>query len=169
MNRHAHSHFAEPAARTLCAVRVGSQRFGIDTARVREVLGPTLVQRVPLAPANVAGMISYRGDVLTAVSLHAVLGGHRTEAACILVLRSCSASAEEEPFGLAVDEVQGVVDAGRELLGENALSLPLAFRHVCRGAFRTERGLILELDPEKLHPSHRQPQWANERSEGHAA
>jgi len=58
----------------------------IDTRQIREVLGTTAPQRVPLAPEYIAGVVSYRGEVLTTVSFRALLGLEcRAGSNCILV------------------------------------------------------------------------------------
>jgi purine-binding chemotaxis protein CheW len=53
---------------SLCSMFAGNESFGIDTGKIREVLGKRELQKVPMAPAFVAGVVPYRGDVLTAVS-----------------------------------------------------------------------------------------------------
>ena len=62
---------------SICSLRVGTGLFGIDTRQIREVLGTTAPQRVPLAPEYIAGVVPYRGDVLTTVSFRALLGLER--------------------------------------------------------------------------------------------
>ncbi len=62
-----------------------ARRFGIDTRKIREVLGERDLQRVPMAPAFIAGVVPYRGEVLTTVNLRALLGlgdAYRDDAAC---------------------------------------------------------------------------------------
>ena len=59
---------------SLCLLLTGDGRYGIDTRKIREVLGGRTVQRVPLAPAYIGGIVPYRGEVLTAVSFRALLG-----------------------------------------------------------------------------------------------
>ena len=48
--------------------------FGIDTTGDSRGAGSRAPQRVPLAPAYIAGVMPYRGEVLTTVSLRALLG-----------------------------------------------------------------------------------------------
>ena len=59
---------------SVCSLTVGAEVFGIDTMKVREVLGAWAMQKIPLAPAYIAGVIPNRGEVLTTVSLRALLG-----------------------------------------------------------------------------------------------
>ncbi len=59
---------------SMCSLTAGDEVFGIDTMRVREVLGMRVVQKIPLAPGYITGVIPNRGSVLTTVSLRALLG-----------------------------------------------------------------------------------------------
>ena len=73
---------------SLCSLCAGSGLYGIDTTQIRKVLGHTTPQRVPLAPEYIAGVVPYRGEVLTAVSLRVLLGLEHE--ALIRVLCWCS-------------------------------------------------------------------------------
>ena len=56
-------------------VRCGwaSGLFGVPITHILEIVGATRPQPVPLAPAYVGGLVHYRGDVLTTVSLRQLL------------------------------------------------------------------------------------------------
>ena len=58
----------------MCSVRVGQTLFGIAIAHIVEIVGGARPQLVPLAPEFVGGLVHYRGDVLTTVSLRHLLG-----------------------------------------------------------------------------------------------
>ena len=136
---------------SLCSLMSGGRLFGIDTRTIREVLGRAQMNRVPLAPAYVGGVIAYRGEVVTAVSLRALLGQPKTDAhSCVLVL---DGDANEERFGLIVDRVGGVVMVERRTMSANPSTLDEASKALFSGAFRTPDGLLVQLDPERLRPS----------------
>jgi purine-binding chemotaxis protein CheW len=128
--------------------------FGMDTRKIREVLGIRVVQRIPLAPRYIAGAVSYRGEVLTTVSLRALLGLSPTagETWVMVLDGETSRPGKAEPFGLMVDAVGGVTMVMEDLLRENPPTLPESYRGLCCGAFRTPEGLLVELDPERLRP-----------------
>jgi purine-binding chemotaxis protein CheW len=93
----------ESDAVSLCSLFAGSESFGIDTRKIREVLGKRDLQRVPMAPAYIGGVVPYRGEVLTTVNLRSLLGMEENGAAsCVLVLEDEEGA---ERFGLMVDEV----------------------------------------------------------------
>jgi CheW-like domain len=74
-------------ALSLCSFYAGGEWFGIDTKEICEVLGERELQSVPLAPSFIAGVVSYRGEVLTTVDLRALLeAGEREGRSNVLVL-----------------------------------------------------------------------------------
>src|ERR1700750_3496312 len=64
----------ENDAVSLCSLYAATETFGIDTRKIREVLGERDLQRVPMSPPFIAGVVPYRGEVLTTVNLRALLG-----------------------------------------------------------------------------------------------
>ena len=138
---------------SLCSIRAGGRMFGIDTRSIREVLGQRRLRRVPLAPAWIGGIVSYRGEVLTTVSFRALLGLAEADTGSaespILVL---DGEEDGERFGLMVDEVGGVVVVERRSYAENPPTLDAAGKVLFRGAFRMPGGLLVQLDPERLRP-----------------
>jgi purine-binding chemotaxis protein CheW len=141
----------EDESASLCSMFAGDESFGIDTGKIREVLGRRELERVPMAPAFVAGVVSYRGDVLTTVSFRALLGlPENTEAGCVLVLDD---DGGHERFGLVVDAVGGVVTVQRKMLEANPCTLDARCKWLFDGAYKTENGLMVQLDPQKLRPS----------------
>ena len=136
---------------SMCSLMSGGRLFGIDTRTIREVLGKGELNRVPLAPAYVGGVIAYRGEVVTAVSLRALLGLAPAEGkSCVLVL---DGDVHEERFGLMVDGVGGVVMVSRRQAAANPSTLDEASKALFSGAFRTDEGLLVQLNPERLKPS----------------
>ena len=58
----------------MCSVRLGTALFGVPITHILEIVGSARPQPVPLAPPFVGGLVHYRGDVLTTVSLRQLLG-----------------------------------------------------------------------------------------------
>jgi purine-binding chemotaxis protein CheW len=141
----------EDDAVSLCSMFAGSESFGIDTRKIREVLGNRDLQRVPMAPAFIGGVVPYRGEVLTTVDFRALLGmGEHTDASCVLVLEDEDG---EERFGLVVDAVGGVVTVNRNMLEANPCTLESRGKWLFDGAYKMQTGLMVQLDPQKLRPS----------------
>jgi len=138
------------AAIQLCSVHAGTGLFGVDTRAICEVLGDAVPQRVPLAPDYIAGVLTYRGDVLAAVSLRMLLGlepisrGHR-----VLVIEDAGG----ERFGLMVDSVSGMLSALESDLEPNPATLEARCEAIFDGVFRMDTGLMTRLDPMRLRPT----------------
>jgi purine-binding chemotaxis protein CheW len=136
---------------SLCSLYAGSGIFGIDTRKIREVLGDRDLQRVPMSPPFIAGVVPYRGEVLTTVNLRALLGlDAQSGGCCVLVMDDDEAM---ERFGLVVDAVGGVVTVSSQALEENPSTLEARGRWLFGGAYKMETGLMVRLDPQKLCPA----------------
>jgi purine-binding chemotaxis protein CheW len=141
----------ENDAVSLCSLYAGNETFGIDTKKIREVLGERDLQRVPMSPPFIAGVVPYRGEVLTTVNLRALLGMEPlTGRCCVLVMEDDEAA---ERFGLVVDAVGGVVTTSQRALEENPCTLEARGKWLFDGAYKMESGLMVRLDPQKLCPS----------------
>ena len=104
-----------------------------------------------MAPAFVAGVVPYRGDVLTAVSFRALLGlADGAKPGCVLVLED---EEGQERFGLVVDAVGGVVTVNRSMLEVNPCTLEARCKWLFEGVYKMPTGLMVQLDPQKLRPS----------------
>lgn len=136
---------------SLCCVYAGGERFGIETKKIREVLGERRLHRVPLAPAFIGGVVPYRGEVLTTVDLCALLGrGERLEKGCVVVLEDETGT---ERFGLVVDAVGGVVTVRASMREANPCTLEAKGRWLFAGSYNMGAGWMVQLDPWKLDPS----------------
>jgi len=141
----------EKAAATLmemCSVRVGQGLFGVPIKHILEIVGSARPQPVPLAPSFVGGLIHYRGDVLTTVSLRHLLGlPPRDGPQDILVLESPGGC-----FGLLVDSVGEVLAVSSADHEPNPSILDERRRALFAGAYKLKDGLLVRLDPERLDP-----------------
>ena len=136
---------------SLCSLMAGGRLFGIDTRTIREVLGRGRLNRVPLAPEYVGGVIAYRGEVVTAINLRALIGGTAVDVSqsCVLVL---DGDEVEERFGLMVDSVGGVVMVNPRTISANPSTLDEVSRTLFLGSYRTDSGLLVQLNPDRLKP-----------------
>jgi purine-binding chemotaxis protein CheW len=135
---------------TMCSFRSGDGLYGIDTRLIREVLGSTLPQTVPLAPKYIAGVVPYRGEVLTTVCFRVLLGLEAWSVPrYVLVLDD----EDDELFGLAVDGVHGVVTLDESAMEANPSALDTHSMALFDSAYRMSSGLIVRLDPKRLRPS----------------
>jgi purine-binding chemotaxis protein CheW len=132
----------------ICTVRLGSSTFGVPITHILEIVGSARPQPVPLAPIFVGGLVHYRGDVLTTVSLRQLLGLPFKEGRQdLLVLESAGGI-----FGLLVDSVGEVLTVSPADHEPNPSILDERRRSLFAGAYKLKDSLLVMLDPEQLDP-----------------
>jgi len=123
---------------------VADQLFGLDVARVQEVLTFSEYTPVPLAPAHVGGLFNLRGQVIAALDLRVRLGLEPTDlsnGAMNVIVRT-----DDEPVSLLVDRIGDVVE-----LDDSAAEIPPdtltgPVRDLITATFPLEDRLLLALD-----------------------
>ena len=133
----------------VCSVRLGKTMFGVPIQHILEIVGKARPQPIPLAPGFVGGLVHYRGDVLTTVSLRHLLEMPPIEGPQdILVLESAGGC-----FGLLVDAVGEVLTVSTVDYEPNPSILDERRRALLAGAYKLKDSLLVMLDPERLDPA----------------
>ena len=94
--------------------KLDDEVFGLDIAKVREVLDFTIITKVPRTPEFMRGVINLRGSVVPVVDLRLKFGMSRTEQAvntCIIITE-VSVDGDTTILGALADSVQEVMDLG---------------------------------------------------------
>ncbi|MBI5547788.1 MAG: purine-binding chemotaxis protein CheW [Deltaproteobacteria bacterium] len=122
--------------------RIGSERYGLPLATVREVVTPTMTSQVPRAPAAIRGIMNLRGRVVTVVDLAALLqipAGSAPDGGKVVILNR-----GRRDLGLLVTGVDGIhtLDDVATAPGE---SLPSV-----HGVARHANGAVTVLDDDGL-------------------
>lgn len=132
----------------MCSVRLGKTLFGVPITHILEIVGGARPQPVPLAPSFVGGLVHYRGDVLTTVSMRQLLDlPPREGRQDLLVLESSGGC-----FGLLVDSVGEVLTVSSADHEPNPSILDERRRALFAGAYKLKDSLLVMLDPERLDP-----------------
>jgi purine-binding chemotaxis protein CheW len=132
----------------VCSVRLGDGVYGIPIRHILEIVGSAHTQQVPLAPEFVGGLMHYRGDVLTTVSLRRVLGMATSEGTQdLLVIEH-----PEGCFGLLVDKVMEVRTVSSADFEPNPSTLNKQRHSLFAGAYKLDGGLMVMLNSERLEP-----------------
>ena len=132
----------------VCSVRLDRRLFGIPIAHILEIAGGIRPQPVPLAPPFVGGLVHYRGDVLTTVSLRQLLdlpGSERAQD--MLVVESAGGC-----YGLLVDAVGEVLRVSAADFEANPATMQERRRMLFAGAYKLKQELMVMLDPAQLDP-----------------
>ncbi len=92
--------------------KLGNEVFGIDVAKVREVLDFTNITEIPRTPEFMSGVINLRGSVVPVVDLRLCFHMSKTERTrntCIIVVEVLL-DGESTVIGALADSVEEVID-----------------------------------------------------------
>ena len=130
------------------SVRVGAQWFGVPVLRVQDVIAETAINRVPLAPPEVAGSLNLRGRIVTAIDLRLRLRMEPRDAGAgfmsVIVDRS------GELYALLVDDVGDVLWLTSDGHEGSPVTMSAHWRAMCDGLYRLESDLLLVLNIEQV-------------------
>lgn len=128
----------------LCTFHIGGFCFGLDVARVQEVVRHQPMTRVPLAAAEVRGLINLRGQIITTVDLRRRLElPARSDTAPptnVLVL------GPDGVVSLEVDTISDVLEIDPGSVEAPPEMLPASVRASLRGVCKLPDRLLLLLD-----------------------
>ncbi len=99
---------------------LGSEEYGLEILKVREIFGYMEITAVPQTPHHVKGVINLRGQVIPVIDLRAKFGmetAEVTEETCIIVVE-ISQGDHTFSTGIVVDHVQEVLDIAGEDIEE---------------------------------------------------
>ncbi len=154
----------QESAQEVCSLRVGDTVFAVPIARILEILGKPFLQPVPLAPDFVGGLVHYRGEVLTGISLRRLLDMDPAPSPeDVLVFESPAG-----PFGLLVDSVGEVLSVSAAAYEPNPSTLDSCCQALFAGAWKLPDRLVAALDPERLDPLRLASAFADSRKGSHA-
>ena len=132
----------------VCTVFLGTSMYGLTINNILEIVGSAKLQPVPLAPIFVGGLVHYRGDVLTTVSLRQLLDLPPKEGKQdLLVIENASGI-----FGLLVDSVSEVMAVSSVDYEPNPSILDERRSALFAGAYKLKDSLLVMLNPEQLDP-----------------
>lgn len=133
-----------PETLELCTFVVGDLHLGVDANLVQEVARHQAIIPVPLAPAEVAGLLNLRGQVVTAIDLRGRLGlRSRPEGQTPphLIVRGPSG-----PASLLVDHISDVLACPPEELEPPPTTVDETLRGFLGGVCARPDRLLLLLD-----------------------
>ena len=124
------------------------QMFGLPIERVQEVFRPARITRVPLAGAQIAGVLNLRGRIVTAIDMRSRLELNAREQGAPPMAIGIESGTES--FGLLVDalgEVLKLPEAHREA---NPVNLDRKLARVSAGVCRLDGQLRVVLDVDRV-------------------
>jgi purine-binding chemotaxis protein CheW len=123
---------------------IGGQIFGLPISRVQDVFTPDRLTHVPLAAAEIAGLLNLRGRIVTAIDMRRRLGlPPRTDDKPAMAV---GIESKGESYGLLIDTVGEVMKLGEDTRESNPVNLDSRLSRVSGGVHRLEGQLMVILD-----------------------
>lgn len=126
---------------------IGGQLFGLPIERVLDVFTPERLTRVPLAPAEVAGVLNLRGRIVTAIDMRQRLDLPPRGAGEPFMAVGIEQAGES--YGLLVDQVGEVVKLPVSKLDPVPANLDPAWTRLAAGVHRLDNRLMVVLDVDR--------------------
>ncbi|MCB9994563.1 MAG: chemotaxis protein CheW [Hyphomicrobiaceae bacterium] len=130
-------------------IRLGGQMFGLPIEKVQDVFIPDNFTPVPLARAQIAGVLNLRGRIVTMIDLAKILGVDPVNRT-IAERPAAGVLHANESYGLLTDSVGEVVTLADAELEPNPINLCAAWSDVSQGTFKLEAELLVILDIDAL-------------------
>jgi purine-binding chemotaxis protein CheW len=132
----------------LVTMTVAGQEVAIPVATVQDILGPQPLTPVPLAGAEIAGLLNLRGRIVTAIDLRRRLGivdGASPERAMNVVIDH-----QDELYSLLVDSVGDVLEVPRDGATCDPTLLTPCWRRMAADLHALNDRLLVVLDVDRL-------------------
>jgi len=129
-------------------VMIGGQLFGLPINRVQDVFMPERMARVPLASAEIAGVLNLRGRIVTAIDMHCrlALGKRATDKTTMAV----GIEFHGESYGLLIDSVGEVLKLADNTREPVPVNLDPHLARVSSGVHRLEKQLLVVLEVDRI-------------------
>lgn len=125
-------------------VRIGEQLFGIPVVRVRDVLKPQKITKIPLAGPEIIGLMNLRGRIVAVIDMRKRLKIESKQESfkkMFVVVES-----ENEFYGLQIDEVGDTKTMPISSFESNPENMISSWKSISRGLFKLDNELMLVLD-----------------------
>ena len=141
-----------PTGGQILTFRLGSETYGLDILRVKEIRGWTPVTVIPQSPPHVLGMLNLRGAIVPILDLRLrfELSSADFSPTTVIIVLSLQSDDRARECGVVVDSVSDVVDLSAE-----AIKPPPAFSghshsQFIQGLANVENGMLILLNVEEL-------------------
>jgi purine-binding chemotaxis protein CheW len=138
--------------RQVLTFALGSEVYGVDILRLKEIRGWSPVTRLPHLPPAVLGVLNLRGIVVPIIDLRVRFGlpvAEFTTVTVIIVLSLRTATGDQE-FGIVVDRVMDVVDVAADQVKPTPATACAVTAEVIEGIVTVDEQMLILLDAERL-------------------
>ena len=127
---------------------IGGQLFGLPISRVQDVFAPERLTYVPLAAAEIAGLLNLRGRIVTAIDMRKRLGLPTLEDGRPRM--AIGIECRGESYGLLIDAIGEVMKLSANSREDNPVNLDPQLARVSAGVHRLEGSLLVILDVDRV-------------------
>jgi purine-binding chemotaxis protein CheW len=127
---------------------IGDQFFGLPIAGVQDVFAPQRLTVVPLAGAEIAGLLNLRGRIVTMIDMRKRLDLKAPEDGRRMM--AIGVEYRGESYGLLIDEIGEVVKLPAASREDNPINLDARLARVSLGVHRLEGRLLVVLDVQRV-------------------
>lgn len=138
--------------RQVLTFALGSETYGVDILRVKEIRGWSPVTRIPQSPAAVLGVLNLRGAIVPIIDLRvrfALPSAEFTAVTVIIVLSLQTAQGQRE-CGIVVDHVRDVVDLAPDSIRQPPSMQASGNAEFIEGITTSEEQMLILLDANEL-------------------
>jgi purine-binding chemotaxis protein CheW len=128
--------------------KIGNQLFGLPISRVQDVFAPQRLTLVPLAGAEIAGLINLRGRIVTMIDMRRRLDLKAKDDGSRMM--AIGVEYKGESYGLLIDEIGEVVKLPAGSREDNPINLDAGLARVSSGVHRLDGDLLVVLDVERV-------------------
>jgi purine-binding chemotaxis protein CheW len=144
------SQVTAPAAEFL-TFALGSEEYGVDILKVKEIRGYDAVTRLPDAPEYIKGVINLRGTIVPVVDMRLKFRLERAEYTALTVMIVLNVA--DRVVGMVVDSVSDVVQLGAEQVRAVPEIGATIDRQFLTGIGTLDERMLILLDIERLMTS----------------
>jgi purine-binding chemotaxis protein CheW len=134
--------------RAYITVTVCGHLFGLPIARVQDVFVPGKLTRVPLAPAEIVGVLNLRGRIVTVIDMRLCLKLSNCEERASMI--AVGVEVKGDSYGLIVDAVGDVITLRDRDLEPVPVRLDRKLARMLTGIHRLPGQLLLVLDVDRV-------------------
>lgn len=135
----------------ICTFFLDGAYFGIEIEEVQEIIRQQSLTQIPLAPADICGLMNLRGQIIPVVDLPCRLG--LRSAACEVekgLTHNVIVNAFDDVVSFVVDQIGDVIECSSDDFELPPAHLNCQIRSFLKGAYKLEQGFLLLLNTEKL-------------------
>ena len=141
-------HVSDESTDEFITVKIADQLFGLRILEVQDVFMPSAITLVPLASADVAGVLNLRGRIVTAIDMRRRLGLPASETSENSM--AVGIESKGESYGLIIDSVGEVHRLSMETFEANPANLDPRWAAISAGVHRLDGELMVVIDVEKV-------------------